>query len=338
MNKKIIITIALFLMSLATYATGQDGDVIYIDGTRWALLGQPVSRDSTLRRQVRAAIPQQHVTVSSNWSGFTAFWSIRQDKLYLDSIQYLRATTDRKTFSECIPTETLQRIFKNYYEGTQIVAGWLKGDIRVARGNMLYYEHTGYERNYEEEQIVSIDHGKVTGMKAFHNYVVDGFSFDQAGHTQVRSMHVTPAQLREMFPLHLERYPELANEKRIVFYISRAKVDETGHLVDCEVKVQKPGDNKELAAEMAESMKAFFPWRVSYINGEYRAIGIERYVFSYPPYRAKTMPEYDAIEEVPATEGQSASSSAAIYNLQGQRLATSQRGVNIIGGKKIIVK
>lgn len=56
------------------------------------------------------------------------------------------------------------------------------------------------------------------------------------------------------------------------------------------------------------------------------------------PYRAKTMPEYDAIEEVPATEGQSASSSAAIYNLQGQRLATSQRGVNIIGGKKIIVK
>lgn len=37
-------------------------------------------------------------------------------------------------------------------------------------------------------------------------------------------------------------------------------------------------------------------------------------------------------------KGQSASSSATIYNLQGQRLATSQRGVNIIGGKKIIVK
>ena len=56
------------------------------------------------------------------------------------------------------------------------------------------------------------------------------------------------------------------------------------------------------------------------------------------PYRAKKMDEYDAIEEVPATEGHSASSSATIYNLHGQRLATSQRGVNIIGGKKIIVK
>lgn len=32
------------------------------------------------------------------------------------------------------------------------------------------------------------------------------------------------------------------------------------------------------------------------------------------------------------------SSSALIYNLQGQRLGTPQRGVNIVGGKKIIVK
>ena len=282
MNKKSIITIALFLISMATYATGQDGDVIYIDGARWTLLGQPISRDTMLWRQVRAAIPQQHVIVSSSWSGFTAFWSIRNDKLYLDSIQYLRATTDKKTQSECIPAETLRRVFKNYSYGTSIAAGWLKGNIRVARGKVLYYEHYGYERNYEEEQIISLDQGKVTGVKVFHNYTKDGFSFDQVRKTQMGSMGVTPAQLREMFPLHLERYPELANEKSIVFSIKRAKVDETGHLLDCEVKVQKPGDNQLLAAEMAESMKAFFPWRVSYINGEYRAIGIERYVFSYP--------------------------------------------------------
>ena len=31
MKRKTILTIALFLMSLATYATGQDGDVIYIN-------------------------------------------------------------------------------------------------------------------------------------------------------------------------------------------------------------------------------------------------------------------------------------------------------------------
>lgn len=282
MNKKAIITFVLCLMSLATYATGQDGDVIYIDGTQWSLLGQPISRDSVLQRQVRAAIPQQHVIISSNWSGYTAFWSIKQDVLYLDSIQYLLSASGKKTLSECIPAETLQRVFKNYFDGKHIVAKWLKGDIRVARGKMLYYEHMGYERNYEEEQIISFDHGKVTGVKVFHNYVKEGFSFDQVGKTQMGSMDITPAQLREMFPLHLERYPELANEKRIMFSIRRAKIDETGHLVDCEVRVMKPSDNKQLADEMAELMKAYYPWRVAFINGEYRANGIERYTFSYP--------------------------------------------------------
>ncbi|MBP5385984.1 MAG: hypothetical protein J6Y97_01220 [Prevotella sp.] len=282
MNKKSIITFVLCLMSLATYATGQDGDVIYIDGTQWSLLGQPISRDSVLQRQVRAAIPQQHVIISSNWSGYTAFWSIKQDVLYLDSIQYLLSASGKKTLSECIPAETLQRVFKNYFDGKHIVAKWLKGDIRVARGKMLYYEHMGYERNYEEEQIISFDHGKVTGVKVVHNYVKEGFSFDQVGKTQMGSMDITPAQLREMFPLHLERYPELANEKRIMFSIRRAKIDETGHLVDCEVRVMKPSDNKQLADEMAELMKAYYPWRVAFINGEYRANGIERYTFSYP--------------------------------------------------------
>ena len=281
MKKGTIITIVLMLMSLGTYATGQDGDIIYIDGTRWTLLGQPISRDTVLWRQVRASIPQQHVVISSNWSGFTAFWSIKQDVLYLDSIQYLRPASDKKTLPEGIPAETLQQVFKNYFDGKRIVAGWLKGDIRVAKGKILYYEHMGYERNYEEEQIISVDQGKVTGVKTFHNFVVDGFSFDQVGFSQVGGKSVTPAQLREMFPLHLERYPELANVKRIVFFVQRAKVDETGHLVDCEVKVQKPNDNPKLAEEMAELMKAYYPWRVLYINGEYRAYEIEKYFFVY---------------------------------------------------------
>ena len=73
----------------------------------------------------------------------------------------------------------------------------------------------------------------------------------------------------------------IADEKRIVFSVRRAKVDETGHLVDCEIKVAKPDVNPQLADEMEELMKAYYPWRVLFINGEYRAYGIEKYVFVY---------------------------------------------------------
>ena len=58
---------------------------------------------------------------------------------------------------------------------------------------------------------------------------------------------------------------------------------------------------------------------------------------------AETMAEYDAIEDVPTAvrtvhEREANSQSAAIYNLQGQRLDTLQRGVNIVGETKTIVK
>ncbi len=56
---------------------------------------------------------------------------------------------------------------------------------------------------------------------------------------------------------------------------------------------------------------------------------------------AETMAEYDAIEDVPTavrTVSHPASLSAAIYNLQGQRHDAPQRGVNIVGGTKTIVK
>ena len=114
-------------------------------------------------------------------------------------------------------------------------------------------------------------------MKDFHNFVVDGFAFeDVKGRAKV-----TAAELKKMFPLHLEKYPELAGVKRIMFSIKRACVDTTGHLIDCEVRVIRPDDNPQLAAEMAEAMKAYHPWRVMFINGEYRAYGIQGYTFPY---------------------------------------------------------
>lgn len=276
--KRLLLSITLTLMSMTTYATGQDGDYIYIDGTKWELLDRPVYADTALRNSVKAMLPKNRAIFSSNWDGFTTYWSIQQDKLCLDSIQYefFNATT-QKGRKECVPSDTLLRVFRKYVVGGRIVATWLTGDIRMARGEMIWYQHSFFERNYENERIISIEQGKVCGMKDFHNFVVDGFAFED---TKGRAK-VTAAELKKMFPLHLEKYPELAGVKRIMFSIKRACVDTTGHLIDCEVRVIRPDDNPQLAAEMAEAMKAYHPWRVMFINGEYRAYGIQGYTFPY---------------------------------------------------------
>lgn len=285
MNKKTILSIIMLWMSLSAYATGQDGDVIYINGIQWELLGKPVYADSTLNRLLKEALPKERGWTTANWSGYTAYWSIWKEKLCLDSVRYqIYDGSNRYGRTECLPTKALRHLFKKHVEGKRIVASWLNNDIRIAKGKMIYYVHDAFQRNYENERIISIGHGKVREVKDYQNYVIEGFAFDDY-HPEATPPRQFPRKdnstLCEVFPLHIEQYPELAGEKRIVFSVRRAKVDATGHLVDCEVRVLKPGGNPKLAAEMAEAMKAYYPWRVFYINGEYRAYGIEGYTFQY---------------------------------------------------------
>ena len=284
-NKKMIFSIVMLWMSLSAFATGQEGDVIYMDGIQWELLGKPVYADSILSHQLKEALPKDRGFTSANWSGYTAYWSIWKEKLCLDSIQY-QIYDDSSLFgrTERLSTEDLHRLFKKYVDGKRIVATWFDADIRLAKGKMIYYEHSGYQRNYENERIVSIQHGKVREVKDYHNYVIEGFAFDDY-HPEAtppkQFPRNNPSELRKMFPLNIKQYPELAGQKRVVFTIKRAKVDATGHLVDCEVRVLKPADNPQLAAEMANAMKAYHPWRVFYINGEYCAYGINGWTIPY---------------------------------------------------------
>lgn len=272
--KRLFIFITLTLMSLTMYATGQEGDIIYIDGEQWELLGKPIYADSVLSRELKNALPKERGINTANWAGYTAYWSIQQEKLYLDSIRYVIYDSAPKSRTECLPSKAMRRIFKKYASRKRIVATWFNNEIRVAKGKQLYYVHEGYTRNYEHERVISIEQGKVCGTKDYQNYVVDGFSFDKYRPNN-------KAELREKFPLHIEQYPELADVKRILFNIKRARVDAQGNLVECEVKVFRPNDNPRLAAEMAEAMKAYRPWRVMFINGEYRAYGIEGYTIPY---------------------------------------------------------
>jgi hypothetical protein len=125
-------------------------------------------------------LPPERSFITSNWDRFTAFWSIKQDVLYLDSIRYVQYDSDTKeNMVNRMSSATLFRVFKKYVTRDHIVSSWLTGDIRVAKGKVIYYQHMGFERNYEEEQIISIDKGIVTGKKVYHNYVIDGFSFDK---------------------------------------------------------------------------------------------------------------------------------------------------------------
>ena len=271
------------LLALAAYATGQEGDIIYINGERLGLLGKPICLDSMLYHTLIDELPSNRPIVSSNWDGYTAYWSINNDKLYLDSVRCEAYDLKVKAVvGESIPSETLYRIFNRYNVGNRIVASWVSGKFRVVKGKVIYYQHTGFERYYEEETILNINHGEVIGKNAYHNFVNDGFAFDKLG-SAFGKLQQNEAQemLHKILPLHIDRYPELADVKRLIFRVKRARVDEKGNLLECDVRIVKPEVNPQLATEIAEALKTYHPWKVYYINGEYRAWGIENWLITY---------------------------------------------------------
>ena len=281
MIKRLLFFLTLMLASLTMYATPQEEDVIYIDGAIWFIESRPISADSLLLHDLKAALPEDHVTSSSNWEGYTAYWSIRQEYLCLDSIKYrVYDKVTEKVNKVCMPADILHRVFKKHTVGNRIIATWFHEDIRMGSGNIIYQFIDGYERNYENEQFIRVDRGKVTNIRSFHNYISEeGFSFDNYHPKNI-------AELREKFPVHFERFPELAGVKQVFFNIREARIDSTGRMVECVGKATYRKDDKMeehpgIAAEIAEALKAYYPWRVSFINGKYRGVGIEGWVIPF---------------------------------------------------------
>ena len=116
--KRLIFIFTLIFVYIATYATGLEADIIYIDGAKWMLLGKPICSDSVLMKDMIAALPPQRSTSTANWDGYTAYWSIQQEKLCLDSIEYKLYDSETKKYrSESLPQDVLIRVFEKYTDG-----------------------------------------------------------------------------------------------------------------------------------------------------------------------------------------------------------------------------
>ena len=275
---KFVVTICVFVLAMNALATGQSGDVITIDGEQWGLLGKPIDRDSVLYHHLKDVLPQDRSINTANWDGYTAYWSIRNDRLYLDRIEVEMYNKETKqSHMENLPEADMRKVFGKYYQQHEIVASWVNHDIRVAKGKTLYYVHSDYFRNLEYEQILTIKQGKVTQRKKYHNRVVvaDGFSFD----------NINQEEIRRHFPLHTQNYPELAGVGRLIISVSKIQLDEKGNLLDCNVKVthrDMKGSIEGLAQEMKTLLKQIRPWKTLYINGEYvSTIYHESITFAY---------------------------------------------------------
>lgn len=173
--KLLLIVLLCCCNTLMLRATGQAGDRIVIGKDTLDLLTCPIEVDSVLRNQVSARL--SHDTFNTGcWRGYRALWRIDGSELVLDKI------VDDESYSspsDSVPEVTvdLNGIFDRYRDGQdRVVASWYSGELRVVSGERVYYNHSGFDRQNEHEQVYCIKEGKVTSLAIYRNSFKKGIS------------------------------------------------------------------------------------------------------------------------------------------------------------------
>ena len=261
-------------------ATGQSGDVILLEGEKWVLMAKPIGYDSLLFRRMDDFLPENVSRSTGNYSGYTAFWEIRDGYLCLQRVEAdVYDEVSKKEYRRVYEVKELQPLFVAYCQAGEIQARWFSGELRVGKGNVVRYVHDGFSRNMETEQVLTVRNGKVLKTQTYHNY-------RRAG------LNLMKAQEEIMCRFPWEQFPEYRGE-RIIFSISDFQMTEDGHFVDCNVRFiflrssreKIDGRNHPLALALKETLKSIYPWEVLFINGKYT---VEYRNFTMPLWGDKT--------------------------------------------------
>ena len=281
--KKTIFCICAVVFALCSFATPQEVNVIYIDGEAWMMSTEPLLEDSALFNRMKASLPKDRLIKSSNWDGYASYWSIKQKRLHLDSIQFQFLNRETNQYrKECFSESKMKSLFKGYVGKKGVVATWFTGTLSAVRGNIIRGIHLGHESIYDHEIFLTIKKGRVTKREDYHNKVIDGYSCDSGDMEKNHNKDELMAMLR----VHHENYPELAQVKRILFIFKNIGLDSSGHITDCTVTAQvNKGDKWEvhpgIAEEMKKALMAIYPWKTLYLRGKYVPYALEGFALPY---------------------------------------------------------
>lgn len=149
-RKLLLFHLLCFCCLFSAQATGQISDLIIIGKDTFMLQTCPIEHDSILSKQVSERLSQEDFCTAC-WRGYQATWQIEDDKLILKKIEDSKSLF---AYPDTVPEVTvdLNGIFDQYQDKRgRIVASWFSGELKVVSGEQIYYVHTGFNREYENE-------------------------------------------------------------------------------------------------------------------------------------------------------------------------------------------
>ena len=169
MGKRLItLLFCLFLFHFLAWGTAQEGDILILDGEEWELLYTPLEKLDSLSYVSLQKAFEWEGRSTGNYRGYVAYWSISNGRLYLEKVvmydeQYLPKDCDYSVI-----LKTLSR----YDNNGRICAEWVSGEMIAGRGKIIRYQHMGFNRDHEEEIVVSVTQGVASLSQIYHNQAV----------------------------------------------------------------------------------------------------------------------------------------------------------------------
>lgn len=152
----------LFIVSLNAFGadyTGQIAEKIIVKNDTFDLFSLPLRQYLDNHPEVTKDLESNDFLCSTAlWRGYVTYWKLQDDKLYFVDAYVCNQKDKSLRF----------KLFPNNSEGL-VFAEWFSGKLNIQKGNVIYYNHTGWERVYEEETVVQMEQGYSKTQKTFQN-------------------------------------------------------------------------------------------------------------------------------------------------------------------------
>ena len=233
----------------------------------------PIEHDPIISRQVRERLSNENFCTAC-WRGYQATGQIEDDKLILKRIE-----DSKSLFPDTVPEVTvdLNGIFDQYQDKRgRVIASWLRRELKVVSGEQIYYVHTGFNREYENETDYQVEQGRIISKTSYRNSIKKGTSIKDA-------MNLIKTQFNRDY------FPELANTKVVISCAVLPKAD--GSIDSIEVHIIRPNsimeERKNLYIEhICEILKKAPQWEVLTVRNKIRKT--ERWTISVSPQKKRT--------------------------------------------------
>jgi len=199
--------IIVFICSAAhqLLATGQASERIVYEGDTLELLSVPLEDFLGEYEQRIEKYPSLEGMCSTGlWRNYIGYWKIENSELYLTDVFKCGERNN----------SLLKEIFN---QESPIKAGWYSGKLFIQHGKQIKYQHSGFERYYEQETVIEIEQGRFKSKEFFTN----GYRLDDPGFSCEPDSIM--AKVHNM--INWDELPELSKDFKIYVSLTTGTTD-----------------------------------------------------------------------------------------------------------------